>query len=91
MFRNGRKFTNHSFTIFQTDATYDSRGNPKKQWIIKLGHGITESHQYPKDAMKSVKTGRLLEQVTAAGPCYWVPRPDEQSTNVEEGDLGDLQ
>jgi hypothetical protein len=41
--------------------------------------------------MKSVKTGRLLEQVTAAGPHYWVPRPDEQSTNVEEGDLGDLQ
>ncbi|KAH8085718.1 hypothetical protein HD553DRAFT_310095 [Filobasidium floriforme] len=89
--KNGRKFTYHSFTIFQTDATYDSRGNPKKQWIIKLGHGITEPHQYPKDAMKSVKTGRLLEQVTAAGPHYWVPRPDEQLTNVEEGDLGDLQ
>lgn len=41
--------------------------------------------------MKSVKTGRLLEEVTRAGPYYWVPRPDEQAAPIDEGNLEMLQ
>jgi hypothetical protein len=41
--------------------------------------------------MKSVKSGRLLEEVAKAGQYHWIPRPDEQAVNVDEGDLAAIQ
>jgi hypothetical protein len=40
--------------------------------------------------MKSVKTGRVLDEVTGAETCHWVPRIDERGIRIEEGDLGQL-
>lgn len=84
--KNGRKFRNHSFTLFQVESatTFDSRGYPKKQWMLKLGHGVTRPLAYPEDAAKSVLTGRTLQEVVNAGTKYFVPRLDEQAPDEEE-------
>lgn len=88
--KNGEKFTHHSFTLFMTEATYDSRGQAKKQWMIKLGPGVHEAHTYPENADKSVKSGRDIAQVTSGQVISWRPKLEEQIGTVGEENLGVL-